>query len=126
MLCSLPAVFFAWEKFFKWFWKKPRWRSHDFFKKNVQRDNHVGVEAEAKTTVAEVFRANDSGSTHTIQPNSENLINGCRPMLTNMTPVTRSEQGNNRSRVSESLNPCFSRGGEKTRVEFPMPTKNRV
>ena len=88
----------------------------------MQRDSHVGVEAEAKTTVAEVFRANDSGSTHTIQPNSENLINGCRPMLSNMTPVTRSEQGNNRSRVSESLNPCFSRGGE-TRVEFPMPTK---
>ena len=92
----------------------------------MQRDNHVGVEAEAKTTVAEVFRATDSGSTHTIQPNSENLINGCRPMLTNITPVTRSEQGNNRSRVSESLNPCFFERGEKTRVEFPMPTKNRV
>ena len=39
-----------------------------FFKKKVQRDIRVGVEAEAKRTVVDAFRATDSGSTHTIQP----------------------------------------------------------
>ena len=78
-----------------------------FFKKNVQRDSHVGVEAEAKTPVAPSIL-----DLHTLSiPNSENLINGCRPMLTNKPTVTHSEQGNNRSRVGARLKPCFfSRG----------------
>ena len=73
----------------------------------MQRDNHVGVEAEAKTPVAPSIL-----DLHTLSiPNSENLINGCRPMLTNMPTVTRSEQGNNRSRVGERLKPCFFERG---------------